>query len=187
MTFHDQITNEYFEWMYGLIFNDRYSRRLSYRKLLYLLHNTEFVYILEKDENRAADGIDFRYQFGYKRGYSDEDIKNYIDTRPCSILEMMVSLSFRIEEQIMDDYDYGDRTGQWFWNMVVSLGLGHMSDSNFDRRYAERIISKFLNRQYKPNGEGGLFTLENPKDDLTKVEIWYQAMWYLDENFDFSI
>lgn len=184
----DQLNNEYFEWMYKLVLNNRYSSNgLTYRKLMCYLHNTEFIYILEMDENRAADGIDFRYQFGYEFGYSPEVIKEYLDTRPCSVLEMMVSLAFRIENQIMDDYDYGDRTGQWFWNMVVSLGLGHMSDSNFDRRYVEKVITRFLNREYAPNGEGGLFTLNNSKYDLTKEEIWYQAMWFLDENFDFTL
>ena len=53
--------------------------------------------------------------------------------------------------------------------------------------YAKEVIFRFLHRQYKPNGEGGLFTLEHPKYDLRNEEIWYQAMWYLDENFDFSI
>lgn len=182
-----RLNAEYFEWMYQLIFNNQCADDLSYRKLLTSLHDIEFTYLLERDENRAIDGIDFRYRFALETGRSLDLISRHVDTRPCSMLEMMVSLAFKLEEQIMDDYDYGDRTGQWFWNMVVSLGLGHLSDATFNQELVDKIIDKFLNRQYCPNGKGGLFTLDNPPSDLRDVEIWYQAMWYLDENFDFSI
>ena len=87
----------------------------------------------------------------------------------------------------MDDPDYGDRTGQWFWNMIVSLGLGSMDDRNFVKNYVDDVIFRFINRDYEPNGQGSLFTLEHPARDLRYVEIWSQAMWYLDENFDFTV
>ena len=180
MTEYDLI-NEYFEWMYQLVCNDRYYKRLSYRKLLYLLNDIEFIPRMELDENRARDGIDFRYRFGYENRYPSEYIDECFGDRPCSILEMMIALSFRVEEQIMDDPDYGDRTGQWFWNMIVSLGLGTMSDAHFDRNYTEVVIGNFLDREYAPNGKGGLFTIENYPHDLRDVEIWTQFMWYLND------
>ena len=74
----------------------------------------------------------------------------------------------------------GDRAGQWFWNMIVSLELGSMHDANFNEGYVYHIINKFLNREYQPNGRGGLFTIENCKCDLRDVDIWVQFMWYLD-------
>lgn len=187
MNERDRLNNEYFEWMYNLVINDRDVKNLSYRKLLYFLHRTEFTYKLKRDGNRAVDGIDFRYRFGLENGYSEEAIKENLDTRPCSVLEMMVALAFRIEEAIMNDNNYGDRTGQWFWSMIISLGLGTMCDARFDRKYVEDVIFDFLNRKYKRNGEGGLFTLNNCDADLRRTEIWYQAMWFLDENFDFSV
>ena len=97
-----------------------------------------------------------------------------------SILEMMLALAIRCEETIMTDDRYGDRTGEWFWNMIVSLGLGTMNDSRYDRKYINIIIEKFNNRDYKPNGEGGLFTIKNIKKDMRNIEIWYQMCWYLD-------
>jgi hypothetical protein len=40
-----------------------------------------------------------------------------------------------------------------------------------------------LNRRlYTTSGYGGLFPLEEPKEDQRKVEIWYQMMAYLGEN-----
>ena len=95
---------------------------------------------------------------------------------------MMIALSFRVEEEIMDNYVYGNRTGQWFWSMIVNLGLNKMDDKEFDRNYCEQVIDIFMNRKYKPNGRGGLFILEHPFRDLRDVDIWTQFMWYLDEN-----
>ena len=53
-----ELNNEYFEWMCQLVCNERYSRRLSYQKLLRHLHNIDFQYMLPMDGNRAEDGID---------------------------------------------------------------------------------------------------------------------------------
>lgn len=181
----NNLRREYFNWMCSLVISD--DDTLSHRKLLKFLHSHEFVYVLYDDANRACDGIDFRYKFGYENGYNREDIEEYLDGPPCSILEMMIALSFRVENQIMDDLEYGNRTGQWFWNMIVSLGLGSMDDKHFNRAYCEEVIDTFLNRQYTEHGEGGLFTVENPEYDMRTVDIWCQFMWYLDENFDFSI
>ncbi len=174
----NELNNKYFEWMYQLVYN---NRRLSYRKLFSYLHNVEFIYIIEMDGNRAEDGIDLRYRFGYEQGYDSPMIATLLDNRPCSVLEMLIALAIRCEEHIMNDPDIGNRTGQWFWNMIINLGLGSMDDSMFDKNYVEDVISRFLYRKYKRNGEGGLFTVEHCKSDLRTVEIWYQMCWYLDE------
>ena len=176
----DELNNKYFEWMYQLVCNDRYSKRLSYRKLLTHLHSIEFKYTIGLDGNRYEDGIDLRYRFGYKNSYEDPMITTYLDDRPCSVLEMLIALAIRSEEHIMDDPYEGDRMGQWFWNMIVNLGLGSMNDTKFDKAYVNRVITKFMNREYKRNGKGGLFTVEHCKYDLRSIEIWYQMCWYLD-------
>lgn len=181
MNTRDRIINEYFEWMYDLVCGKKYLKKLSYRKLLYFLHNTTFTYTIPMDANRADDGIELRYRFGIVKGYSDAMIADILDTRECSMLEMMVALSNRCEESIMDDPVFGNRTGQWFWNMIMSLGLGYMTDERFEKDIATEIVNTFLNHRYSANGEGGLFTLAHPSRDLRKVEIWYQMMWYLNE------
>lgn len=80
----------------------------------------------------------------------------------------------------MDDPNIGDRTSQWFWIMVRNLGLGGMNDSYFDEDYITDVITRFLNRDYEPNGRGGLFYIKNCEVDLRRVEIWYQLNWFLD-------
>lgn len=172
----DDIINGYFEWLHDLVCGDRYSRDLSYRKLLAHLHNTEFRYFIPKDANRAEDGMSLRYQFAEQAGIPNIDL--YLD-EPCSVLEMMVGLSVRCET-IMDDAHVGDRTGQWFWGMIVNLGLGSMFDNNFDRQLVESNVTRFLEREYDYDGKGGLFTIKHCDRDLRGVEIWYQLCWYLD-------
>ena len=177
-----KLRSEYFKWMYHLVCTDKHYNNLSYDKLLRYLDNVAFVPMIDMDDNRRHDGIDFRYQFGYENGISDADIHTYLDVRECSVLEMMIALAYRVESQIMDNYIYGNRTGQWFWTMIVSLGLGSMDDKRFDPLYVQRVVDNFLSRKFEPNGKGSLFTLENPRRDLRDVDIWCQFMWYLSEN-----
>ena len=175
------IENRYFEWLSDIVCEKRFSREISYKKLLMYLHKTEFIYSIPKDQNRAEDGISLRYRFAlaHEHGSSPDLVMDILDG-PCSVLEMMVALSIRCEENIMDDPHFGDRTCQWFWGMVTNLGLGGMTDEHFDRGYVESAVARFLNHDYEPDGKGGLFTVRNCKRDLREVEIWYQLCWYLD-------
>lgn len=177
-----ELKDAYFNWMYQLVLDEKHSGRLSHRKLLRKLHQMEFTYRIPMDGNRAEDGVDLRYRFGYENGHKSSEIACYLDDKDSSVLEMIVALSIRCEEHIMDDPDIGNRTSQWFWNMIVNLGLGSMNDAKFDEGYVEEIVRKFLEREYKRNGEGGLFTVKHCRRDLRSVEIWYQMCWYLDEN-----
>lgn len=171
------LNEEYFNWIYSLVCDDQ----IPYRKLLTHLHGIDFVYTNPMDDNRAFDGIDLRYRFACESGYNQAMVANYIDDRPCSVLEMMAALANRCEEETMDDPDLGDRKKQWFISMINSLGLNRMTDAVFDPGYVDRTINRFLNRDYEPNGKGGLFTVYSHKRDMRHVEIWHQMNWYLGE------
>lgn len=173
-----EIRKEYFEWLYSIVCEGRVSNEYSFRKLLEYLHEVEFTYRMKIDNDRASDGIRLRRRFA--NSYEDYDYAIESIEGPCSILEMMVALSIRCEEAIMTDPDYGDRTGQWFWRMIVNLGLGSMSDNRFDEKYVKNVINDFLKRRYEPDGRGGLFTIKNRDADLRSIDIWTQMMWYLD-------
>ena len=136
MTIEDKIRNSYFEWMVDLVCRNRFAKEISYRKLLTLLHTIEFRYSIKRDENRAREGINLRYRYSFVNGY--DDLSEFIDG-PCSVLEMMIALAIKCEE-IMNDPAYGDRTGQWFWGMITSLGLGGMYDKNFDKKLLTGLI-----------------------------------------------
>lgn len=172
------ICEEYFEWLYNLVCGQRYSKPI-YRKLLMRLHDTEFRYLIPRDRNRVEDGEDLRYRFALEHGY---DVPTTVSDlgRPCSVLEMMVALANRCEEQIADDPNYGNRMSQWFWGMIVNMGLGTMTNDMYEEGQVDSIIQRFLDREYEPDGRGGLFRIRNCTDDLRGVEIWYQLCWYLD-------
>lgn len=175
----DELCDRYFEWMCRLISDEKRFNASQYKMLLGYLYGRQFLCLLAMDGNRAADGIDLRYRFGYENSLEKAMITSFLDDRPCSVLEMLVALAIRCEEHIMDDPVIGNRTGVWFWNMISNLGLDNMSDSDFDVPYCDDIVTTFLNRKYKRNGEGGLFTVNNCKYDLRTEEIWYQMCWYL--------
>lgn len=166
----------YFEWLYDKICEDRFAEGISYRALLWTLYKTEFTWTIPKDENRALDGLSLRHQYIYEMDAYEDDVPN----TPCSVLEMMFALAIRCERDIMDNPIVGNRTTQWFWNMIINLGFGAMYDNNFDEEYVNDGISRLLNREYNSDGSGGLFTVRNTDEDLRKVEIWYQMCWYLD-------
>lgn len=176
----DDIINDYFDWMCHLVTS---KDSISYRKLFTHLHRTEFYAVMIQDDSRIADGRNLRYRFGYDCKIPNKTIEECLDTsRTCSVLELLVALALRVEEQIMWDSDLGDRIGQWFWQMLVNLGLGGMNDDRYDRDEVDDILKRFINRQYSANGRGGLFIVEG-KGDMRDVEIWYQMnAWLISEN-----
>ena len=178
----NEIRNEYFNWLCELVCGDRYAVTISYRKLLMRLHDTEFTYLIERDSNRANDGMQLRYRFAISQGYknSSDTIVDLLDG-PCSVLEMMVALAIRCEETIMDDPQVGNRTGEWFWGMITNLGLGSMTDSRYDRQRVDDVVFRFLHRGYDRDGRGGLFRVRTCRQDMRDVEIFYQLCYYLDE------
>lgn len=176
----DDILREYFDWICHFVYDSRFEKKTSYQSLMHQLFETDFEYILPMDGNRAEDGTDLRYRFAYENNYSPAMIARYLDDCPCSVLEMMVALAIRCEDHIMDDPEIGNRTGQWFWNMIVNLGLGGMTDSHYDEDRVDEILDIFMMRKYKRNGEGGLFKVDR-HGDMRGVQIWYQMCLYLED------
>lgn len=176
MRIEDRVKSDYFEWMYDMMCGDRFAETVTFRRLFTFLHDAEFTYFVPYDENRADDGIALRYRFC---SHHDCEDLVYCLKGPCSILEMMVALAIRCEERIMSDPSYGDRTAQWFWGMISSLGLSGQTDYNFDEYLVNDILARFLNREYDADGKGGLFTIRRWNRDARDVEIWHQLLAYL--------
>ena len=149
---HNRIRESYFEWLLKMI-----KPTTNYRSLLEMLFNIDFISIIPMDNNRINDGNLLRHEYIREKNYQSYYIE-YLGEHGCSILEMMIALSRRIEVDIMSDPDYGNRTTKWFWGMVDTLG--------------------FINRKYDPDGHGSLFLSVGNRDNRT-IEIWYQAQAYL--------
>lgn len=175
----NDIRRSYFDWLYKLVADPNHTHGRSYRKLFHALIGINFDYSNPMDANRYEDGIDLRYRFGYENSYSQAEIASELDDRPCSVLEMMIALAVRCEDYIMDNPRLGNRTGKWFFDMIQTLGLINEDDANISIGYVVERVERFLDHDYSSNGEGGLFIVNNTGRDLRTIDIWYQAMWYL--------
>lgn len=181
MTTKDIIVNRYFYWLSNIVCGNRFGPGVSFQKLLMQLHNTDFRFSVPKDDNRANDGLSLRYRFKLEfPSHLQPDISAFFGDKPCSVLEMMVALSIYCEEHIMDNPIYGDRTGQWFWQMIANLGLADQTDDRFDKKYVISVLDRFLDRKYDRDGTGGLFRVRNSTEDMRKLEIFHQLCRYLE-------
>lgn len=169
------IQKDYFNWLCKLI--DYKSRVSNYKKALAYLHSREFTYDISGDGNRYEDGIDLRYKYSNSRGLIFSEVCDNLDAGGCSVLEMMVALAIRCEDNIMYDGSKGNRQSKWFWEMFHNLGLHHLSDKKFDEETAKDIVDCFLYREYGPDGKGGLFVTSDPTKDMRQEEIWYQMQF----------
>lgn len=165
----NEYRDAYFDMLCKMVRSKYVPDPTLYRNMLWHMHNTEFVPILKLDANRVQDALDFRSQF----------IKD--EQTPVGIFELMVSLADRIETDTMGGTADHNRTAEWFWGMVNSLGLFGMTDDLYDERTVDKILHVFISREYYPSGQGGLFVTSDRSVDLTEEEIWYQAALYLND------
>lgn len=174
----NEIRDRYFDWLrQQAVGHDR-----SFDLLLHFLHDRTYIWTLPMDENRAKEGIELRQLFGTELGY--REISGLDPERDCSMLEMMVGLARRCENQIMVDMEEGAQPERWFEIMLGNLGLDGMTDDRFDGEEAEDILDRFLSHRYSYYGDGSLFRVRHPRSDMRRTDLWYQAMWFLTENYN---
>lgn len=166
--------DEYLTYIFSLIRAPK-----EYSKLISYLFEKEFIFTDKRDEARWNDGFDLRKDYCFIHDISYDEAHKF-DHVPCTVLEMMVALAKRCEDTFMYDIQYGDRTSLWFWEMVKSLGLYEYTNRNFYEYEIDYKLKQFMERNYSPDGRGGLFTIPNCKYDLREIEIWTQLCWWLD-------
>lgn len=171
---------KYYNYLLRLI---RTPESKNYIMLLNALWRKEYYSIIPNDQNREKDGI-------FLRNEANVNI-NECNLGACSVLEMLIALSRRMEFQL-----YGIEPAicykKLFWKLIDNLGLTRFDnlEAAKDAVYLEidDILTTWIERHYSPNGSGGIFPLKNWRKsngiDQTKVEIWYQMMSYLDENYE---
>lgn len=178
--------NGYFDWLMKKAQNEEGTIPVEdYSKMFWQLFNTEFSYTIPLDGNRAEDGVSLRYRYGDEYGIPESKIASEIDICPCSVLEMIVALAIRVEENIMYDSEIGNRTGLWIWTMLNNLGISDVKNDIYEEpidTFIYNHVNVFLRREYDFDGNGGgLFVVTNSAKPLYDTEIWYQAMWYFKE------
>ena len=173
---------EYFDWLCeyaGL--ND--VNGYSYRSLADLLYCKMFRSFVPHDENRIADGQALREEFITDNNLDfDDEASDLLNVDDCSVLEMIVALAKRMDFEVYDPDRPTDRVPEFVMVLLTNLGLDiYDDDSDTDYAAIDDILNILINRTYEPDGYGGLFPLDCPEEDQTKVEIWQQMMLYLRE------
>lgn len=166
----------YYNYLVRLV---RTPESKRYTLLLEHLWRKEYYSILPNDQNRAKDGLFLR-----------REVNEGQDFGPCRVLEMLIALSRRMEFQLYGT-DYDKTYKDLFWELVYNLDLIKFDnlEAAKDAMYLEidRILTNWIERRYSPDGHGGVFPLNNWQKssgiEQTEVEIWYQMMLYLSENY----
>lgn len=164
----------YFNWLCDHVLRVGVSTpSLTYDKLFRLLHNTEYVWSVLGDDNRAGDGVELRAHFLLHHRVTSD--KNWLNLG-CSLFEMLIAFSGRAE------FVTEMSAEQWFWHILTNLKLEQYNDSHFlSVSRVEDVLHRLIWRQYEYDGAGGMFPLREPAQDQRTVEIWYQFFAYLDE------
>lgn len=176
----DKIEEDYINYLKNLV---RGAKETQYELLLERLWKKEYYSILPNDQNREKDGL------GLRDIPDGPDYRDYYG--PCSVLEMLIALSKRMEWEISGtgyDVTYRDL----FWEMLENLGLKKFDNLAVmhDARTNEldHILTNWIEREYSPDGSGGIFPIKNWRSRVDKpqnrVEIWYQMMLYLSKNYE---
>lgn len=170
----------YMEWLLRTVRWEQLYPRSS--EIAFLMNGIPFKYVNPNDENRGIDGNDLRSSWCESRGMSYSGPYD-----ECSVLEMMIALAIRMDDEILYDPSLGTRQDTWFWLMMHNLGLeevvrGYSVHDEFALGFVATVLDDLVVRDYQQSGAGGLFPRENPSEDQRKLEIWDQMQGYLSEH-----
>ena len=174
--FNSEEERLYFEWLTNLVHAGR-----THSLLMEQLYNTEFYYILDLDENRIYHALELQDIYIYEN-HLPESTSVYLHHKEnISVLEVLIAIAYKVEENIMCDDDYGDRTYVWFWMMIDNLEI-NLPNSRYNEDYISWVLHRFMNREFERDGTGSIVKLQQPhKTDAREIEIWHLFCLYLSE------
>jgi len=183
------LKDDYFRWLYDSIG----KQRKSYKKLCRVLHAKPFRWSVPNDDNRCKDGLDLRTEYIEEKNLDETHLEvAYFLKGDCTTFEVLVGLAQRIDFLMYDLNPKTNHKSRWFMEMVENLNLKKFDDliskdGRFDpvsEAEIDDVLEVLMDRTYDFYGRASLFPMKKrPPKDLAQVEIWYQLMWYLDENY----
>lgn len=131
-------------------------------RFAWALYQKNFYPLVGNDDNRGADGKEFRQE------YADilrvKDI-NYLKG-PCSVFEALLGISRRMEYIVTLPYETNP-VARWFLLLIKNLDLEFYDDNDLDAVTIELrndyILTQWLERDYDRSGKGGIFPLKHPR------------------------
>lgn len=168
----------YLRWLYGQVASVNLKNPAwTYWSLLRQLYTKQYIWFIPNDDNRMEDGRDLRYEFANQNQLELDEEWSRLG---CSILEMLIGLSRRLS------FEADGEARDWFWQLITNLDLRSTSDADY-KSYPDTFVlvdsalERLIWRTYRADGRGGLFPLKRPREDQTKVEVWYQMSRYLSQ------
>lgn len=176
---------EYFIYLMRMSHLNRYPEKI---KLFKNLHNIKFTYLLDRDENREADGIDLRNDFEIPQKYNVE-IDEAFYAHWCSVLEMLIGLGIRVDNEYIGDPSE-PHPEEFIMEMLENLELDDYYNFVFESaNYASeeakvrKIVKRWLDRRFDCCGNMSPFPVNSDKRDQRELEIWDQMNSYVYENY----
>lgn len=174
------VKNTYFEWLCDFV-----GGCGNHRKLLEILFDIDYYWLVNFDDGKEKDGLYLREKYTNLVGENND-----VYIGKCKVLEVLVCLAVSCEDQIMHDRDIGDETYKWFWMMINNLGLmkEKFNDNYIDQNEeneVRNIVDNMLARRYGNDGIGSLFPCQKPVSDFNRMSLWLQLNHFLLENFVF--
>lgn len=175
----DELWNDYLNyliWIGGL--TEIASR---YGRLFEILHHIDFKWILDRDENREADGIGLRDDFDLPHSCTMQEDEAFF-ARYCSVFEMMLALAIKVDDEFIGD-PAEEHPEEFFMEMIKNLGLDKFKGERYKKADVIKIVNRWLDREFDSNGVGSPFPIRRSNQDQRKLEIWDQMNAYLNENY----
>lgn len=180
----------YLDWLFDKIKGDYYEN------LLYELWKIEYKPDLELDENWVMRGLKLREEFsnGCNAKFNCPGYGRKVkDTKGCSVLEMLVSLSITAAESVGEGTQWTDPT-DWFHAVIDNLGLSEATNSN-SLLYKELIWREMENimahNVEKLGGPYNWFVIkkadlkklaDSETVDFSKMDVWRQLLCWIRAN-----
>lgn len=175
----DELWDDYLQY---LLWRGNLERLTRYGRLFEILHHMEFRYIIERDENRDADGADLRDGYDVPNDYSVEEDEAFM-AHWTSVLEVLLALAIRVDDEYIGDPSE-EHPEKFFMEMIKNLGLDIFKGNRYREDDVHRIVDKWLDRGFARNGVGSPFPLHHSRRDQRRLEMWDQMQAYISENYD---
>lgn len=169
------LDEHYFEWLYRQVCSAKVKNpNRTYRNLLWMLYTEEFLWFVPNDDNRVEDGKVLRHEYLQKHDLTPDDVGLDWFELNCSFLEVLIGLARRLDFLMNGGQD------EWFWEMLDNLDLHKYNDTvHIPQQEVKRVVDRVVWRTYRYNGHGGLFPLQQAREDQRDTELWYQLNAYI--------
>lgn len=167
---------EYFKWLVEQI-DDR--DRDDMLPVLSYLFKKEYVWYTDLNATQAMNGVELRDTFASEFGMDSEKAK---EERPCSVLELLVSLARTVEYDV-----YGqpgeEEPSRWFWEWLDNLGIDERcTGKGYSKDYLDQCIDDWLEGDITAKGKRSPFPIKRRGVDMRRKTHWQQCMAYVNEH-----